>query len=51
MTNTVQFILLAISNLEMSNSSFTFCIYFVQIDNITITYPSSLNFPSQMLFK
>ena len=44
MTNTVQFILLAISNLEMSNSSFTFYIYFVQIDNITIIYPSSLNF-------
>ena len=49
-TNAVQLILLAISNLEMSGSSFTFYIYFVQIENIIITYPSSLRFTIMVIY-
>ena len=48
--NTVQLILLAISNLEMSVSSFTFYIYFVQIENIIITYPTSLKFTIMVIY-
>ena len=44
-TNAVQFYLLGFSNLEMLNSSFSFSIYLVQIDNLIIIYPPSLNFP------
>ena len=49
-TNNVQLILLAISNLEMSGSSFTFYIYFVQIENIIITCPSSLRFTIMVIY-
>ena len=49
-TNTVQLILLAISNLEISVSSFTFYIYFVQIENIIITYPTSLKFTIMVIY-
>ena len=49
-TNTVQLILLAISNLEMSVSSFTFYIYFVQIENFIITYPTSLKFTIMVIY-
>ena len=44
-TNAVQLYLLAFSNLEMFDSSFSFSIYLVQIDNLIIIYPPSLNFP------